>query len=68
MQFNPDPNEQANEVIFSRKSNTCIYPPDTFSNNIATCPHQKHFGVVLDSKIRFRIHIIQKMRKRNKKI
>ena len=52
MQFNPDPKKQANEVIFSRKSNKRTYPPVTFSNNIiATCPHQKHLGVVLDSKL-----------------
>ena len=48
MQFNPDPKKQANEVIFSRESNRCTYPPVTFSNNIiATCPHQKQLGVVL---------------------
>ena len=61
MQFNPDPKKQANEVIFSRKSNRCTYPPVTFNNNIiATCPHQKHLGVVLDSKLDFNIHIEQK--------
>ena len=66
MQFNPDPKKQANEVIFSRKSNRCTYPPVTFNNNIiATCPHQKHLGVVLDSKLDFSIHIEQKIRKCN---
>ena len=41
VQFNPDPKKQANEVIFSRKSNRCTYPPMTFNNNIiATCRHQ----------------------------
>ena len=50
IQFNPDLKKQANEVIFPRKSNKCTYRPVTFSNNIiATCPHQKHLGVVLDS-------------------
>ena len=35
MQFNPDPNKQANEVIFSRKqySNNLSYPPIKFNNN-----------------------------------
>ena len=33
MQFNLDPNKEANEVIFSRKSNNCSHPPITFSNN-----------------------------------
>ena len=59
MQFNPDPKKQADEVIFSQKSNTCTYP---------TCPHQKHLGVVLDSKLDFRIHIEQTIRNCNKKI
>ena len=32
MQFNPDSNKQANEVIFSTKSNNCSHPPVTFNN------------------------------------
>ena len=64
MQFNPDQKKQANEVIYSWKSNTCTYPTVTFNNNIiATCPHQKNFGVVLDSKLDFSIHSEQKTRK-----
>ena len=67
MQFNPDPKKQANEAIFSRKSNRCTYPPVTFNNKIiATCPHQKHLGVVLDLKWDFCIHFKQKIRKCNK--
>ena len=51
MQFNSDPNEQTNEVIFSRKtsSNNLSHPPIKFNNNeISKCPHQKHLGIVLD--------------------
>ena len=35
MQFNPDPNKQANEVIFSEKpsSNNLSYQPIKFNNN-----------------------------------
>ena len=33
MQFNPDPNKQANEVIFSRKTRKSSHPPVTFNNN-----------------------------------
>ena len=67
MQFNPDPKKQANEVIFSLESNRCTYPPVTFNNNIiSTYPHQKHLGVVLDSKLDFSIYIEQKIRKCNK--
>ena len=58
LQFNPHPKKQANEVIFSHKSNTYIYPPVKFNNNtINKCPHQKHLGVVLNSKPDFNIHI-----------
>ena len=53
MQFNPDPNKQANEVIFSRKSDSAnvFHPPIKLNNNsIPKCPSQKHLGIVLDSK------------------
>ena len=67
MQFNPDPKKQTNEIIFSRRSNRCTYPPITSSNNIiTTCPHKKHVGVVLDSKLDFSIHTEQKIRKCDK--
>ena len=35
LQFNPDPNKQANEVIFSQKpsSNNLSYPPIKFNNH-----------------------------------
>ena len=57
MQFNPDPKKQGNEAIVSWKSNTSTYPPVTFNKYIiATCPHQKHLGVLLDSKLDFSIH------------
>ena len=67
MQVNSDPNQQANEVIFSWKSNKYTYPPVTFNNNIiAACPHHEHLGVVLDLKLDFNIHIERKIRKCNK--
>ena len=71
MQFNPDPNRQANEVIFSRKfnSNQIYYPTIKFNNNnICRCPHQKHLGVVLDSKLDLKNHVDQKIKKCNKTI
>ena len=45
MQFNPDPNKQANEVIFSWKSNASnlTYPSVKLNNvSITKCSHQKH--------------------------
>ena len=60
MQFNPDPNKQANEIIFSRKlvSNNLSHAPVKFNNNnLTTCSHQKHLRVVLDSNLNFNTHI-----------
>ena len=71
MKFNPDPNKQENEIIFSRKlvSNNLSHPPVKFSNNnITRCSHQKHLGVVLDSNLNFNTHIDQKIKKCNKLI
>ena len=67
MQFNPDPNKQASEVIFSRKlvSNNLSHLPVKFNNNISRCSHQKHLRVVLDSNLNFNIHIDQKIKKCN---
>ena len=69
MQFNPDPNKQANEVIFSRKtnSNNLSHPPIKFNNNISKCPHQKHLEIVLDSKVNFNAHLDQKIKMCNRK-
>ena len=64
MEFNPDPKKQANEVIFSRRSNTVLHPPAIFNNNsIAKCLYQKHLGNVLDSKLDFFIHIKHKIKR-----
>ena len=64
MHFNPDPNKQANEVIFSRKSKVHSHPPLTFNNNdVKKCPHQKHLGIILDSKLDFNIHVDNKIKK-----
>ena len=69
MQFNPDPNKQANEVIFSRKtsSNNLSHPPIKFNKiDISECPHQKHLGIVLDSKLNFNAHVDEKIKKCNR--
>ena len=69
MQFNSDPNKQANELIFSRKtsSNNLSHPPTTFNNNdISKCPHQKHLQIVLDSKLNFSAHVDQKIKNCNR--
>ena len=62
--FNPDPNKQANEVIFSRKSKVSFHPLLTVNNNdVKKCPHQKHLGIILDSKLDFNIYVDIKIKK-----
>ena len=49
MQFNPDPNKQAQEVYFSEKSNNENFLPVTFSNvKVVTCSTHKYLGLLLD--------------------
>ena len=63
MQFNPDPNKQANEVISSQKSKVHSYIPLNFKNNdVKKCPHQKHLGIILDSKLVFNIQVDTKIK------
>ena len=69
MQFNPDPNKQANEVYFSKKTKNSSHPPVAFNSNvIKKYPHHKHLGIVLDSKLDFKFHVDQKIKKCNKLI
>ena len=69
IQFNPDPNKQTNEIIFSAKLvlNNLSHPPVKFNNNnIIRCSHQNYLEVVLDSKLNFNTHTDQKSKKCNK--
>ena len=68
VQFNRDPDKQANEVIFSRKtsSNNLSHPPIKFSKiDISKSPHQ-HLRIVLDSKLSFSAHVDHKIKNCNK--
>ena len=63
MQFNPDPNKQANEVTFSRKTSSSSHNPVAFNNNdIKKYLNDKHLGFVLDSKLDFKFHVDQKIK------
>ena len=68
MLFNPDPNKQAVEILFSKKQHEKDnYPPlNSNGDNVQTAISQKHLGLVLDSKLDFNEHIINKINKRNK--
>ena len=69
MSFNPYPNKQAQELIFSRKVQTTNHPPLFFNEN--TVPNitlQKHLGMFLDSKLNFSEHLKTIFQKTNKTI
>ena len=54
MNFNSDPNKQAQKVICSRKINKINHPPLLFSQNVVKSSFsQKRFGMVLDTKLDF---------------
>lgn len=67
MQFNPDPNEPANEIIFSNKLKD-ISDPSVINNEIKKILQQKHPGVILVSKLNFNSHIDYNIGKCNKLI
>ena len=69
MDFNPDPNKQATEVIFCHKTKPVNHPPLYFNESIVvSLPIQKHLGLVLDKKLTFEHHLNEKISKANKGI
>ena len=69
MSFNPDPNKQAQEVLFSRKIQKSSQPSLIFNNNIVTQSlTQKHLGIFLDTKLDFQEHLKSIFSKVNKTI
>ena len=69
MSFKPDPNKQAQEVIFSRKPKKINQPPLTFSKStVSQSTSQKHLGMILDASVSFKEHLISVQSKTNKTI
>ena len=69
MIFNPGPSKQAQEVIFSIKTQKEYHPPLAFnSNNVLETNSQKHLGVVLDNRLSFEDHLKMILNKVNKTI
>lgn len=69
MLFNPDPNKQAQEVLFTRKIKKSDHPTLYLNNSaIAQYPIQKHLGLHLDEKLSFNFHIEQQIKKALKTI
>ena len=64
MAFNPDPNKQTVEILFLKKHEKDNYPPLNFNgDNVQTAISQKYLGLVLDSKLDFNEHKINKCNK-----
>ena len=64
MQFNSDPNKQAEEEYFSKNSNNENSLPVTFNNTtVVTCSTQKSLGLLMDQQLNFSEHIQSKMNK-----
>ena len=58
MSFNPDPQKQAVELIFSRRKDEIDHPVVLFNDTpVKKVIEHKHLGIVLDSKLSFYAHI-----------
>ena len=67
MSFNPDPNKQAQEVIFSKKLKIICHPTIHFSNNnVSQASSQNHLGLTLDNRLTFDKHLTSVSNKINK--
>ena len=54
LSFNPDPNKQAQEVIFTRKSKNMRHPPLIFNKSkVFQSTAQKRLGLILDNRLSF---------------
>ena len=58
MNFNPDPNKQAQEITFSRKKTASLHPVVHFVNRpVKSTQIHKHLGMMLDSNLSYEHHI-----------
>ena len=69
MAFNPDPNKQANEVLFSCKQKQVHHPPLSFNGSpVKRVTEQKHLGLIVQPNLSFEKHINEKLKKAKKNI
>ena len=69
MEFNPDPTKQATEVLFSCKKYSPNHPKLIFNGtDVVKVNEQKHLGLILDSRLTFERHIIEKIIKAKKNL
>ena len=58
MNFNPDPNKQAQEIIFRRKKTASLHSVIHFDNRPVKSPQiHKHLEMMLDSNLSYEHHI-----------
>ena len=58
MQFNPDENKQAIQVIFSQEKDTPVHPALFFNGSeVVIKAEHRHLGMILDCKLTFLSHI-----------
>ena len=69
LNFNPDPNKQAQEIIFTRKKTTSLHPVVYFDNRpVKSTLIHKHLGMMRDSNLSYEHHIKSMLNKDNKTI
>lgn len=67
MAFNPDPKKQANEVLFSCKTEKVDHPLLSFNGfPVVQVEETKHLGLVLQFKLNFEKHLVEKIKKARK--
>ena len=67
MQFNPDRNKQATEVLFSSKKSSPNHPQLIFNGTAVTkVNEQKHLGLILEPTLSFEKHLNEKIMKAKK--
>ena len=69
MAFNPDPNKQANEVLFSCKKKKVDHPVLLFNGSpVKRVSEQKHLGLILQPTLLFIKHVAEKIKKAKKNV
>ena len=67
LQFNPDVNKQATEMLFTSKNKGPPHPNLFFNGNLVTKSfEQKHLGLILEPGLSFQKHILEKIKKAKK--
>ena len=69
MNFNPDPNKQAQEILFSRKKTASLHSIVHFDKRpVKSMQKHKHLGMMLDSNLSYEHHVKSILNRVNKTI